>query len=167
MRARKGTAVSPPRRVKDSLSIRRSSLACKRCRHVADLVEEQRAAPGAFGIAEMALVGAGEGTLLVTEEFAFQEIGWDRRAVHRDERLLRARRDLMQEPRRDLLAGSGLARDQHRQVMRGVAMDEVLGVLDRRRLAQARIPSAACRRACCAGRWRSASGSRPWRRAWS
>ena len=42
----------------------------------------------------------------------------------------------MQEPRCDLFAGSGLSGNQYRQVVRGVTMDQVFGVLDRRRLAE-------------------------------
>ena len=41
--------------------------------HFADLVEKQRALMGCFELASLAVGGAGEGSLLVAEEFALQE----------------------------------------------------------------------------------------------
>ncbi|MCY1444106.1 hypothetical protein D9M71_605560 [compost metagenome] len=41
--------------------------------HFADLIEEQGAAMGGFRQADLALVGAGKGTLLVTEQFALEQ----------------------------------------------------------------------------------------------
>ena len=46
----------------------------QRRRHVADLVEEQRAAVGLFEAADVALAGAGERAGLVAEQFAFQQL---------------------------------------------------------------------------------------------
>ena len=43
-------------------------------------------------ISEMALMGSGKGASFVAEHFAFEKIGRNRRAVHRHERLRRARR---------------------------------------------------------------------------
>ena len=42
--------------------------------HVADFIEEQRAAVRLFEAADALLVGAGEGALLVTEEFRFEQV---------------------------------------------------------------------------------------------
>ena len=42
-------------------------------RHVADLVEEQRAAVGLLEPADAAAIGAGEGALLVAEQLALQQ----------------------------------------------------------------------------------------------
>ena len=49
-------------------------------RHVADLVEEQRAAVALLELADAAAVGAGEGALLVAEQLALQQVapGWPR-----------------------------------------------------------------------------------------
>src|SRR5439155_9877412 len=54
-------------------------------RHVADLVEKERAALGLLETAGAAGVGAGEGALLVAEQFGFDEIARDRRHVDGDE----------------------------------------------------------------------------------
>ncbi len=85
MRARKGTGVSPPTRVKLPSSISLQKLCLQRRRHVADLVEEQRALARPLGIAEVALLGSGEGALLVAEDFTFEKLRRDCRAVHGDE----------------------------------------------------------------------------------
>ena len=53
--------------------------------HVADLVEEQRAAVGLLEAADALLVGAGERALLVAEELGLEQVLLQRRAVHLDE----------------------------------------------------------------------------------
>ena len=55
-------------------------------RHVADLVEKQRAALGLLEAADRARVGAGEGALLVAEQLALDQIARDRGHVDGDER---------------------------------------------------------------------------------
>ena len=60
-------------------------------RHVADLVEEQRAAVGLLEAAAARRLRAGEGAALVAEQFAFEQVLGDRRGVDRDERALAAR----------------------------------------------------------------------------
>ena len=85
----------------------------QRRRHVADLVQEQRAAMGLLEAADMAPVRAGEGAGLVAEQFAFQQLRRDCRGVQRHERLVRARRFAVQRARDQFLAGAGLAGDQH------------------------------------------------------
>jgi hypothetical protein len=47
--------------------------------HLADLVEEERAAVGLLEAADAAAVGAGEGALLVAEELGLEERLRDRR----------------------------------------------------------------------------------------
>ena len=64
---------------------KRSSLTCKRQRDVADLVEEQGAAMGELDLALGGLDRAGEGALLVAEQFGLEQILGDRGAVDRDE----------------------------------------------------------------------------------
>ncbi len=54
--------------------------------HVADLVEEQRAALGDLEPALAGGDGAREGALLMAEQLALEQFGGDRSAVHRDER---------------------------------------------------------------------------------
>ena len=70
----------------------RSSFACSGIRHVADLVEEERAAVGELELAGAVAVRAGEGAAGVAEELALEQLGRDRRAVERDEE--RSRRGL-------------------------------------------------------------------------
>src|SRR5690606_33198285 len=56
-------------------------------RHLPDLVEEDRAVLGELEASVLGLVGAGEGSLLVAEELAFEEGVHDGRAVDADEGL--------------------------------------------------------------------------------
>ena len=56
---------------------------------------------------------AGEGAALVAEELALDQVLGDRRAVDLDERLVAARRVLVQRARDELLAGAALAGDEH------------------------------------------------------
>ena len=95
----------------------------QRGRHVADLVQEQGAAMGLFETADMAPVGAGEGTGLVAEQFALQQLGRDGGGIERHERSGRARRFAVQGAGHQLLAGAGFAGDQHRQRHLGQAAD--------------------------------------------
>ncbi len=60
-------------------------------RHVADLVEEQRAALRLLELARPALVGAGEGAALVAEQLALEQRLRERRAVDGEERARRPR----------------------------------------------------------------------------
>ena len=53
--------------------------------HVADFVEEQRAAVGLLEPADALLVGAGEGALLVAEQLRLEQVLLQRGAVHLDE----------------------------------------------------------------------------------
>src|SRR5690606_8635225 len=77
---------------------------------------------------------AGERALHMAEEFALDELGGNRGAVHFDERLLRARRELMQRTRDEFLARAVLARDEHAGRRRRHARD----LLDQRTDARAR-----------------------------
>ena len=87
-RARRRRAIScePTGRILRSSSAR-SSLTCSGKRHVADLVEEQRAA--LRGLEQAAAVGdrAGERALLVAEQLGLEQALGDRAAVDRHERL--------------------------------------------------------------------------------
>jgi hypothetical protein len=55
--------------------------------HVADFVEEERAALGRFEMADAAGMGAGEAALFMPEKFGFDEFAGDRAAVDRGEGL--------------------------------------------------------------------------------
>ena len=87
----------------------------QRQRHVADLVQEQRAAIGLFEAADVSPLRTGERASLMAEQLALQQLGRNGRGVERHERLARARGLVVQGARDQLLAGAGLAGDQHRQ----------------------------------------------------
>ena len=84
--------------------------------HVADFVEEQRAAGGQFEFAGARFVGVGERAFFVAEEFAFEQRFGERGAVHGDERVLAAAAAEVDRPGDDFLAGAVFAEDQHRQI---------------------------------------------------
>ena len=106
-----------------------------RQRHVADLVEEQRAAVGHFETALARGDRAGEGSLLVTEQLGLEQLARDRAAVDGDERPVAARRLVMHGARDDFLAGAGLAGDEHRGLVRGHLLDHAAHAPDGGRVA--------------------------------
>jgi hypothetical protein len=108
----------------------------QRGRHVADLIEKQRAAVGLLEAAAAQTVGAGEGALLVAEQLGLEQLGRNRRSVQRNERLVRARAVLVQCTRGELLAGTRLARDQHVHARARQAADGAEHLLHRRRAAE-------------------------------
>src|SRR5208282_2662024 len=85
-------------------------------RKLANLVEEQRAAVGDLELAGPRRDRAREGALHVAEELTLDEVLGDGAAVDDDERpggAVRAPVDLAGD---ELLAGAGLAGDEHRDV---------------------------------------------------
>ena len=78
----------------------------------ADLVEEERAASGLLEAADAALARAGEGALLVAEEFAFEKLRREGGAVHGDEGSACARAEAVDGVGGEFLAGAALARDK-------------------------------------------------------
>ena len=82
-------------------------------RHVADFVQEQRAAFGKLEAAHAGGQRAGEGAFLMAEQFAFQEVGGNRAAIHRHERVPGPARQFVNVARHHFLAGAGLAEYQH------------------------------------------------------
>src|SRR5208282_1159651 len=78
-------------------------------RHVADFVEENSPVLGLFEFAEMAAGGAGERSFFVAEQFGFNQLRRNRRAVQRDERSAGPRTALMQRARHQFFSRAGLA----------------------------------------------------------
>ena len=74
----------------------------------------------------------GERAADVTEQLALEERRRHRGAVDRDERLLAARRQVVERARDELLAGAALAGDQHGRVAVGDAADQLDRLADRR-----------------------------------
>ena len=81
-----GIERSPPTRVMRALLERAEHLGLRVEAHVADLVEEERAAVGLLELADALLRRARERALLVAEQLALDELGRDRGAVDLDER---------------------------------------------------------------------------------
>src|SRR6185437_17060324 len=94
---------------------RLEQLGLLRERQLADLVEEEGAAVGGLEEADLLVARAREGAALVAEQLGFDELLGQRRAVDGDERLVGARPVEMQRACDQLLAGAGLAEDQHRR----------------------------------------------------
>ena len=92
-------------------------LGLERQRHVADLVEEERAAVALLELADPPPLGAGEGTLLVAEQLALQQGLGDGGAVDGQERRLGPGAVLVDGARDQLLAGAALAGDQDGDVL--------------------------------------------------
>ena len=105
-------------------------------RHVADLVEEERAAVGLLEAAAARGLRAGEGAALVAEQLGLEQVLRDRRGVDRDERAAGARAVLVQGVGDQLLAGARFAGDQHRDDALAQPADGAEHVLHRRRLAE-------------------------------
>ena len=122
-----------PTRYDDLLLERAQELDLQLDRHLADLVEEQRAAVGRLELALLVRDRAGERALDVAEQLALEQVLGDRAAVDRDERLAGARRAVVDLARDQLLAGAGLAGDQHRDVGRRDLLDLAEHLLHRRR----------------------------------
>jgi hypothetical protein len=80
--------------------------------HVADLIEEDRAAVGQLEPPAAPRVGAREGPLLVAEQLRFDQLLGNGRAVHLDERALAPGRKCVDGPRHQLLAAAVLAVDE-------------------------------------------------------
>ena len=99
--ARVGRDLGGAADARDHLALEHAQqLGLQRERHLADLVEEQRAAVGGFEEADLALVGAGERAALVAEQLALEQRLGQRRAVELDQRLVAAARLVGGSPRR-------------------------------------------------------------------
>ena len=106
-----GTAADPLERMplEDAQKLRLNRRA-----HLADLVKKQRTLMGCLKLAGLAIGGAGEGALLVPEEFAFQKRLRQGCAVHADERCRPPSARIVDRSCDKLLAGAALTTDQHR-----------------------------------------------------
>ena len=82
--------------------------------------------------------GAGEGALLVAEQFAFDQVARDRGHVDGDERAAFALAVIVQRARDEFLAGARFAGDHHRQVGLHQPGERTEDVLHRRRAADER-----------------------------
>ena len=81
-------------------------------RQLPDLVEEQCSVARGFERAAAQSIGAGKRAALVTEQLAFDQLFGQRRAVHGNQRRLRARPQSMQLARDEFLPRAALSDDQ-------------------------------------------------------
>src|SRR6266850_2987841 len=88
-----------------------------------DLVEEDRAAIGELEAADAALQGTGEGTLHMPEQLALDQARGDCAAVHLHQRAVAAGAAVVNGAGDQLLAGSGLAEDEHAGIRRRHLLD--------------------------------------------
>ena len=79
---------------------------------IADFIEEDGAAIGQLELALARGDGAGECALLVAEQLAFEQVGWNGGAVHFDERAVGERAFLVDVRGQQFLAGARFAHDQ-------------------------------------------------------
>jgi hypothetical protein len=90
--------------------------------HLADLVEEERAAIGELELARLVAIRAGEAAPRVAEQLRLEERLGEAGAVDGDERAAGAPRADVDQPRDEILAHAALARDEHFRVTgRGAA----------------------------------------------
>ncbi len=94
-------------------------------RHLADLVEHQRAAGGQLEQADLVAGRAGERALLVAEQLRLDQLLRQRRAVDLDERALRAAAAHVDRVGDQLLADAVLALDQDVGVALGHRLDQL------------------------------------------
>ncbi len=112
------TGRDAPIRVTSPYSTTRSSRSCAAWRQRRELVEEQGAAVGLLEAAGAGLGRAGEGAGLVAEQFRLDQGLGQGGAVHRHQRPVPARREMVEALGDQLLAGAALADHQHRPVER-------------------------------------------------
>src|SRR5262245_37231034 len=76
-------------------------------------------------------VGAGEGSLLVTEKLTLHQLAWNRGAVHRQHRSIRPSTRPMYRSLDELLAAATLAPDEHTPLSTTDSSNLPLQILDR------------------------------------
>ena len=86
--------------------------------HLADLVEEQRAAVSEFQLADLtAAAGAAEGSVLVAEQLGLDELAGNGRAVDSYKGATRSGAGVVDTLSNELLAGTGLTGDQDARIL--------------------------------------------------
>jgi hypothetical protein len=91
--------------------------------HITDLIQENGAAVTLLELSDVAPVGAGKCTLLVSEQLTFQEMFGDGGTIDCQERRFEAIAVLINGPRGQFLPRSTLAGDQHQYILVGDAAD--------------------------------------------
>ena len=111
-------------------------------RQIADFIQQQRSAVGSLDSPHLALMGPGEGALLVAEQLRLDEVLRNAATVDGNERLIRAAREIMQCARNHFLAGTAFAANHHRRVRGSKACDQPARFGHRPALPQQILPGA-------------------------
>src|SRR2546430_9476879 len=110
-------------------------LRLQRIRHVANLVEEERAAVGELELAGAIGLRDREGAYRMAEQLALEQVGWDGWLFRSYEEPITTGAQVVNRARHELLAGTGLAGQQHGAAGGADAPDEVVNRLHRSRVA--------------------------------
>ena len=86
---------------------------------------------GLLELADAAGDGAGEGALLVPEQLRLEQVRRERGTVDREHRRIAARAERVHHAGRDLLAGPGLAADEHGPVAVSDAANFIMSTSNR------------------------------------
>ena len=105
---------------------------------VADLVEEHRAAAGALERADPLAIRSGERAALMPEQLAREQRARRRGEVDDDERAVAARALLVDRRGGEILAGAGLAAQEHRDVGGRRALEHLVDAAHRERVTDER-----------------------------
>lgn len=106
-------SLEPPNRCDLAFFHGTQKLCLQRVWHVSNFIKKQSASICKFEKTFFVLSGIGKGTLLMPEEFAFDECFGDCCAVYRHKRQFIAIAGKMDNAREDLFPGSVLSGDQH------------------------------------------------------
>jgi hypothetical protein len=109
----------PPSRWNSRLLQHAQEFGLRRGAHLAHFVEKQHTRRRQLDLPGLALVGAGERSTLVAEQFRFDQRFRQRGAVDRHKRAVLARRAPMNQSRDNFLAGARFALQEHRRSGRG------------------------------------------------
>ena len=121
-------------------------------RHLADLVQQQRALVGRLELAGLLAIGAGECALLMTEELRLQQLAGQRRAVDLEELLGDPWGRLVDRAGHDFLAHTALAAQQDRGIGGGHLANQVTDRLHLAATAEGKERVTHIRRVSCFGR---------------
>src|SRR6185295_2531651 len=105
-------------------------LGLERTTHVADLVEENRSTARLLHAARLLPERAGEGALLVAEQFALEQRFGNRRAIDADVIAGTALAQGMERARDQFLPGAAFAEDEHRGIGRRDRLDQLPELAD-------------------------------------
>ena len=96
-----------------------------RNREFTDFVQKDSPAVGIFDLTGLSFICACEGPFFVAEEFAFEELLRNGRAVDRNKRLIGPWRFIMDRPGDEFLAGAALSGNKHARVALRNGLDQV------------------------------------------